>query len=158
MNKLTNAQRAQIIALLCEGTSIRATVRLTGASKNTVVKLLCDLGVACSAYQDGVFRNLKCKRIQCDELWAFVGVKEKNATNAQRGKGQGSVWTWVALDAETKLIPCWYIGTRDAGAAWHFMNDLAGRLASRTQLTTDGHKAYLSAVEDNFGQGLITPC
>ncbi len=151
MNRLTNAQRAQILALLCEGNSIRATVRIIGASKNTVVKLICDLGRACSEYQDKTFRNLKCRQIQCDEIWSFVGCKEKNATAMHKAKGQGSVWTWTALDAETKLIPCWFIGTRDAAAAWHFMNNLAGRLANRAQLTTDSHKAYFSAVEDNFG-------
>jgi IS1 family transposase len=154
MNKLTNAQRAQIIALLCEGNSIRATVRLTGASKNTVAKLICDLGEACSAYQDKTFRKLTCKRLQCDEIWAFVGCKDKNATDAQKAKGQGSVWTWTALDADTKLIPCWYVGTRDGGAAYHFMHDLAGRLAHRVQLTTDGHRPYLTAVEDAFGKDI----
>ncbi len=96
-------------------------------------------------------RNLSCKRIQCDEIWAFVGCKEKNATAEHKEKGWGDVWTWAAIDADTKLIPCWYIGTRDGGAAYHFIHDLASRLASRVQLTTDGHKAYLSAVEDAFG-------
>jgi IS1 family transposase len=94
-------------------------------------------------------RNLRCKRIQCDEIWSFVGCKQKNVKKGQRNRGD--VWTWTALDAETKLVPCWFVGTRDAGAAYHFMHDLAGRLAHRVQLTTDGHAAYLSAVEDAFG-------
>ena len=151
MNKLTTDKRAQILNCLVEGNSIRATARLTGAAINTVVKMLCDAGQAFSKYQDGIFRNLSCKRIQCDEIWAFVGAKEKNATPEQKAKGWGDVWTWAAIDADTKLIPCWYIGTRDGGAAYHFIHDLASRLANRVQLTTDGHKAYLSAVEDAFG-------
>lgn len=109
------------------------------------------MGTACSAFQDRVFRNLKCKRIQCDEIWAFVGCKEKNATKEQKADGWGDAWTWTAIDADTKLVPCWFVGTRDAGAAYHFIHDLKARLATRVQLTTDGHKAYLSAVEDAFG-------
>jgi IS1 family transposase len=151
MNKLDSAKRAQVVSCLVEGNSIRATVRMTGVAKNTVVKLLADLGAACSAYQDKVFVNLKCKRIQCDEIWSFVGAKEKNCTAEMKAKGAGDCWTWVALDAETKLVPCWFVGQRDAGCAYHFIHDLAARLASRVQLTTDGHKAYLSAVEDAFG-------
>ena len=151
MNQLTIEKRAQIIALLCEGNSMRATVRLTGASKNTVAKLICELGAACSAFQDKTFRNLKCKRIQCDEIWSFTGCKEKNVTPEKKAKGQGDTWTWTALDADTKLIPCWYVGTRDGMAAYHFIHDLSERLANRVQLTTDGHKAYLTAVEDSFG-------
>ena len=102
-------------------------------------------------YQDKAFRNLNCKRIQCDEIWQFVGAKEKNTTEAMKAAGWGDIWTWVALDADSKLVPTWFVGTRDAGAAYHFMHDLAERLAHRVQLTTDGHKAYLSAVEDAFG-------
>jgi len=151
MNKLQTEKRSKILHCLCEGNSMRATARLTGVSINTVVKLLIDAGNACSRYQDEVFRNLSCKRIQCDEVWAFVGAKEKNATAEQKVKGWGDVWTWAAIDADTKLIPCWYVGTRDGGAAYHFIHDLASRLASRVQLTTDGHKAYLNAVEDAFG-------
>jgi IS1 family transposase len=98
-----------------------------------------------------VFRNLKLTRIQCDEIWAFIGCKEKNTTAEQRAHGWGDVWTWTALDAKTKLVPCWYIGDRHGGSAYHFMHDLKGRLANRVQLTTDGHKAYLNAVEDAFG-------
>jgi IS1 family transposase len=151
MNQLTTEKRAQIAACLVEGNSMRAASRLCDVSIVTVSKLLRELGTACSAYQDKAFRGLKCKRLQCDEIWSFVGCKEKNVTAEKKAKGEGDCWTWTALDADTKLIPCWYVGTRDAGAAYHFMHDLAGRLASRVQLTTDGHKAYLSAVEDAFG-------
>lgn len=151
MNKPSSGQRARVINCLVEGNSIRATVRLTGVAKNTVVKLLTDVGLACSIYQDKAFRGLTCKRIQCDEVWSFVGSKEKNTTKESKAKGWGDCWTWTALDSETKLIPCWYVGTRDAGAAHHFMHDLAARLAHRVQLTTDGHRPYLSAVADAFG-------
>jgi len=151
MNKLTTEARVRVISCLVEGNSIRATVRLTGVAKNTVVKLLADVGLACSVYQDRAFRGLTCKKLQCDEVWSFVGAKEKNTTKETKTKGWGDCWTWTALDAETKLIPCWYVGTRDAKAAFHFMNDLAERLAHRVQLTTDGHKPYLTAVADAFG-------
>lgn len=140
-----------MVACLVEGNSIRATSRMTGVARNTVDKLLIDLGAACSDYQDKAFRNLSCKRVQCDEIWSFVGCKEKNVPADQRRKGRGDVWTWIAIDAETKLVPCWYVGSRDAGAAYHFMHDLAGRLANRVQLTTDAHRPYLAAVEDAFG-------
>jgi IS1 family transposase len=150
-NVLSPEKRAQVINCLVEGNSIRATVRLTGVSKNTVVKLLEAVGRACSIYQDRAFRGLTCKRVQCDEVWSFVGAKEKNTTDETKAKGWGDCWTWTALDADTKLIPCWYVGTRDAGAAYHFMHDLAARLAHRVQLTTDGHKPYLIAVDDAFG-------
>lgn len=151
MNQLTPAKRAQVLNCLVEGNSIRSTVRLTGAGKNTVARLLVAVGEACSVYQDKAFRQLKCKKLQCDEIWSFVGSKEKNTTEETKAKGWGDCWTWTALDAETKLIPCWYVGTRDAGAAYHFMHDLAGRLANRVQLTTDGHRPYLTAVQDAFG-------
>ena len=151
MNKTSTEKRAQILNCLVEGNSIRATCRLTGAAKNTVTKLLVDAGKACSEYQDKAFRNLPCKRIQCDEIWSFVGSKEKNTTAAKKREGCGDAWTWTALCADTKLIPCWFVGTRDGGAAYHFIHDLSERLANRVQLTTDGHKAYLNAVEDAFG-------
>jgi IS1 family transposase len=112
---------------------------------------LPDLGKACSEYQDKAFRNLTCKRIQCDEIWSFVHSKEKNVPADKRKQGRGDVWTWTAIDAETKLVPAWYIGNRDAGAAYHFMHDLAGRLANRVQLTTDAHRPYLEAVDGAFG-------
>jgi IS1 family transposase len=152
MNKLSTEKRAQILHCIVEGNSLRATARLTDTAINTVVNLMIDAGKACSAYQDKAMRNLNCKHLQCDEIWSFVGCKQKNATTREHmKKSWGDVWTWTALDAETKLVPCWYIGTRDAGAAYHFMHDLAGRLAHRVQLTTDGHKAYLGAVETAFG-------
>jgi IS1 family transposase len=151
VNILSTEERTKIVAGLVEGNSIRSISRMTGVSRNTINKLLIDLGRACSAYQDKTFRNLKCKNIQCDEIWSYVGCKQKNVTPKNEGNGWGDVWTWVALDADTKLIPTWFISTRDAGAAYHFMHDLAGRLANRVQLTTDGHRAYLTAVEDAFG-------
>lgn len=151
MNKLTTEERTRVVAALVEGNSLRAITRMTGVHRTTVMKLLADLGRACSIYQDRAFRNLTCKRIQCDEIWSFVGAKEKNASAEKKAEGWGDVWTWTALDAETKLVPCWFVGTRDAGAAYHFMHDLADRLAHRVQLTTDGFKPYLSAVADAFG-------
>jgi IS1 family transposase len=151
MNKLSIDLRERVVNCLVEGNSIRATVRMTGVAKNTVVKLLRDLGRACSDYQDKAFVNLKCKRLQCDEIWSFVGAKEKNCSAEMKAKGAGDVWTWTAICADTKLIPCWFVGQRDAGCAYHFIHDLKARLANRVQLTTDGHRAYLSAVEDAFG-------
>src|SRR5438067_7784077 len=151
MNKLSPEERKQIVAALVEGNSMRAVARMTDVSRNTIDKLLRDLGHACSEFQDKAFRNLISKRIQCDEIWSFVYAKEKNCTAEMKAKGAGDVWTWVALDADTKLVPCWFVGNRDAGCAYHFMHDLASRLANRVQLTTDGHRAYLYAVEDAFG-------
>ena len=152
MNQLTNEERVKVVACLVEGNSLRATSRMTGTHRGAIQKLLVDLGAACSAYQDKVFRNLKCQRIQCDEIWSFCYAKDKNVPEEMKGRpGVGSVWTWVALDPDTKLVPCWFVSSRDASAAYHFMHDLAGRLAHRVQLTTDGHKPYLTAVEDAFG-------
>jgi IS1 family transposase len=152
MNRLTTAKRAQIIGALTEGNSVRATVRMTGASKNTIVKLIAELGPACAAYMDRTFRNLPCKRIQCDETWSFCYAKHRNVPAEKQGVfGYGDVWTWVALDADTKLVCSWLVSTRDAGSAYEFMQDLASRLANRVQLTTDGHRAYLYAVEAAFG-------
>lgn len=152
MNKFDNKRRAQVIAALVEGCSIRATVRMTGVAKNTIVKLLEEIGAACASYQDKAFNNLSCKRIQLDEIWSFVYSKDKNVPDEKQGVfGYGDVWTWVALDADSKLVPCWHVGTRSAGAAMQFVNDLAGRLTNRVQLTTDGHKAYLNAIEGAFG-------
>ncbi|MGH8584310.1 MAG: IS1 family transposase [Gammaproteobacteria bacterium] len=152
MNKLPLAKRAQIIGLLVEGNSLRATSRLADCSINTVTKLLVDVGAACSEYQDKTLRNLPCKRIQCDEIWAFCYAKQKNVPEDRKGVfGYGDVYTWTALCADTKLVPCWHIGRRDACAASLFVDDLAGRLAKRVQLTTDGHKPYLNAVEAAFG-------
>ena len=151
MNKLSIEERTRVVACLVEGNSLRATVRMTGTHLTTVLKLLADLGCACSEYQDKTLRNLPCKRLQCDEIWSFVSCKEKNVTAEKKAKGAGDVWTWVAFDADTKLVPCWFVGTRDASAAYHFIHDLADRLANRVQLTTDGHRAYVSAIEDAFG-------
>jgi len=152
MNRLDTKRRAQIVSALVEGTSIRATCRMFDVAKGTVLKLLAELGFACREYQSRVLVNLPCRRIQADEVWSFVGGQDKNIRADDRNKaGKGSVWTWTALDADTKLMAAWAVGSRDAGAAWEFMNDLAERLRYRVQLTTDGHSAYLSAVEDAFG-------
>src|SRR5580704_5049823 len=152
MNKLTREDRARILHLLCEGSSIRAITRLTGASKNTVIKLVIDAGKACSWYQDRVFRTLACKHVQVDEIWNFVYAKQKNVPTAKKAPvDAGDVWTWTAIDADTKLMPSWFVGNRDSESAIIFMNDLAARLANRIQLTSDGHKAYLEAIEGAFG-------
>jgi IS1 family transposase len=152
MNKLSRDKQAHVISALVEGNSIRATVRMTGVAKNTVVKLLADVGKACSGYQDNAFHNLSCKRIQCDEIWSFCYAKEKNVPKDKKGKfGYGDVWTFTAIDADTKLVPSWYIGRREIQSAYIFLKDLASRLANRVQLTTDGHKMYLDAVEAAFG-------
>jgi len=152
MNKLSREARAQIIGLMVEGMSLRAISRTTGASKNTIVKLLEDAGKAFSDYQDRTLRGLRCKRVQVDEIWAFVYAKAKNAKTAKAApEGAGDCWTWMAIDADTKLIPSFYVGARDAYAAQAFIGDLAARLANRVQLTSDGHKPYLEAVEQSFG-------
>jgi IS1 family transposase len=152
MNKLDTTRRAQVISALVEGNSIRATVRMTGVAKNTIVKLLEDVGAACAEFQDAAFYNLPCKRVQCDEIWSFCYSKEKNVAPENKGVlGYGDVWTWVAICADTKLVPCWQVGSRDTYAAMEFMKDLSGRLRNKVQLTTDGHRPYLEAVEENFG-------
>jgi len=152
MNKLTTERRIQVIGALVEGNSIRAASRMTGTSKNTVIKLLEDAGTACANYQDEVMRNLPCRRLECDEIWSFCYAKKKNVSPEHQGIfGYGDVWTWVAIDADTKLVPCWHVGRRDANAAYEFINDLASRLAHRVMLTTDGLKAYVEAVESAFG-------
>jgi IS1 family transposase len=151
MNKLPIVKRAQILGMMVEGVSIRAISRMTGASKNTIVKLLADAGQACSEYQDRTLVNLPSKRSHADEIWSFVHAKQKNVPQEMRGQfGAGDVWTWTAFCADTKLVPSWYVGTRDADAAYRFMSDLASRLANRVQLTTNGHAAYLSAVDGAF--------
>ncbi len=153
MNRLSNEDRVQVIASLVEGNPIRSTVRMTAVAKNTVIKLLVEIGAACSNYQDQVFRNLSCKRVQCDEIWSFVGAKQKNIKpeHFEDGGFAGDVWTWTAIDADTKLVPCWMLGSRDAQSANNFIGDLASRLSSRVQLTTDGHKPHLKAVKGAFG-------
>lgn len=152
MNKLTQAKRVQVIAALVEGSSIRATCRMTGVAKGTVLKLLVDLGSSCAAYQDRTLRNLPCKRVQADEIWSFCYAKEKNVPEEMKGKlGFGDVWTWTAIDADTKLIISYLVGGRTAEYAKKFIADLASRLAHRVQLTSDGNTTYLAAVERSFG-------
>ncbi|WP_206517332.1 helix-turn-helix domain-containing protein [Mesorhizobium sp. M7A.F.Ca.US.008.03.1.1] len=152
MNKLDNKTRAQILHLLCEGQSIRAITRVMGMSKNTVAKLLSDAGAVCAQYQDETLRNLTSRRIQVDEIWSFTYAKQKNvATAAAAPEWAGDTWTWTAIDADTKLVMSWLVGGRDSEYAMGFMDDLAKRLANRVQLTSDGHKAYLEAVEGAFG-------
>lgn len=151
MNRLSTEKRVQILYALCEGASVNATARQTGASKVTILKLLADVGTAVLDYQQRTLVNLPCKLIQADEIWAFVQCKEKTARRNRRGPGVGDVWTWTALCADTKLVPCFHVGPRDADAAHDFMEDLASRLANRVQLSTDGYKPYLSAVESAFG-------
>ena len=155
MNKLNKAKQAQIISVLVEGNSLRATARMCDVALNTVLKLLPQIGEACAEYQDRAFRNLTCKRIQCDEIWSFCYAKEKNVPTEKKGQaGFGDVWTWVAIDPDTKLVPSFMVGGRGAHVAKSFMADLAGRLAHRVQLTTDGYRVYLSAVEEAFGSNV----
>jgi IS1 family transposase len=152
MNTLSTSKRVQILQMLCEGSSMRSISRIVDVSINTVTKLLVDAGKACSEYQDKAFHDLKCNRIQCDEIWSFSYCKGKNVSEDKKGVfGYGDVYTWTAICADSKLVPSWYVGKRDYESAKYFIDDLAGRLASRVQLTTDGHKSYLQAVEDSFG-------
>ena len=152
MNKLNREKRVQVINALVEGNSIRATARMCDVAFNTVLKLLPEIGKACAEYQDKTFRNLPCKRIQMDEIWSFCYAKEKNVPDEMKGQfGFGDVWTFTAICADTKLVPSWLVGRRDSGHAFEFVNDLAGRLANRVQISTDGHKMYLEAIEDTFG-------
>lgn len=152
MNKLPLKSRAQILSLLCEGTSMRAVSRLTDTSINTVAKLLADAGTFCAAFHDEKVRGVKAKRIQCDEIWSFTYAKAKNVATAKAAPdGAGDTWTWTGIEADSKLIVSWLVGGRDGEHAISFMNDMRERLANRVQLTTDGHKAYLEAVEGAFG-------
>ncbi len=155
MNKLNRERQVQVVKALVEGNGINSIVRQTGVAKNTVLKLLADLGSACLKYQDEHLRDLKLSRIQCDEIWEFCYAKEKNVPAGHKGEfGYGDVWTFVAIDGETKLTPSWLVGMRDARHAIEFINDLKQRLANRVQLTTDGHKMYLEAVEKAFGSAI----
>jgi IS1 family transposase len=155
MNRLDSTKRAQAITALVEGNSVRAVARMTGIARNTILSLVVEAGAACAEFQDKALQNLTCKRIQCDEIWQFCYAKDKNVPLDKKGQfGFGSVWTWIALDADTKLICSWMVGNRDAYAAYEFMKDLAGRLANRVQLTSDGHAAYLTAVEAAFGDDI----
>lgn len=151
MNQLPMEQRIRAVNSLVEGNSIRATVRMTGAAKNTVVKLLNDLGCACAAYHNRHVRNLRVRRIQCDEIWSFVGAKAKNTSPEKKLEGWGDVWTWTAIDADSKLCVSYLVGGRDAGWAQDFMEDCASRIRGRVQITTDGHRVYVDAVEGAFG-------
>ena len=155
MNRLSTRQRTKVIAALVEGNSILATCRMTGVAKGTVTRLLIEVGEACYMYQYRNLKNLQSRRIQCDEIWSFCYAKQDNLPEKKRGKlGYGDVWTYVAIDADTKLVPCWLVGLRTANYAWQFMNDLAKRLTNRVQLTTDGHRKYLDAVDDVFGNNI----
>ncbi|RJP89361.1 MAG: IS1 family transposase [Desulfobacteraceae bacterium] len=152
MNKLSTEKRTLIVKLLVEGNSLRSTSRISGCSINTVTKLLVDLGAACAEYQDKTLRNIICKRVQCDEIWSFCYAKEKNVPEDLKGTfGYGDVYTWTAMCADTKLMINFLVGRRDADFAEQFINDLAGRLKNRVQVTTDGYKLYLEAIEGAFG-------
>jgi len=156
MNKLTHEQRVQAVNCLIEGCSIRAAVRMTGIAKKTVMRLLREVGEVCESYQDRTLRNLRCRRIQVDELWGFNYCKAKNVTPeiAEKVANAGDVWLWVAIDPESKLVPCWTLGNRGAETAFGFIHDLKDRLANRVQLTSDGHRVYLEAVESAFGSDI----
>jgi IS1 family transposase len=151
MNRLSKEQQTQVVAALVEGNSIRSTSRMTGVARNTVTSLLVDLAEACAGYHDRHVRNLRVRRLQFDEIWNFVGAKAKNATPEKKAEGWGDTWTWTALDADTKLCVSYLVGGRDLGWATEFMQDCANRISNRVQITTDGHKAYLEAVEAAFG-------
>ena len=152
MNKLPLAKRVQILSMLCEGSSMRSISRVADVSINTVSKLLVDAGTACARFHDEQVRNVSAKRVQCDEIWSFTYAKAKNVASAKAApEDAGDTWTWTALDADSKLIVSYLVGGRDSGYAHEFMQDVADRLANRVQLTTDGHKAYLEAVEGAFG-------
>lgn len=151
MNRLSIQDRTRIISALLEGNGIRATARLNDCSPVTVLKLLADVGIACATYHDQHVRGLKVRRLQCDEIWSFVGAKAKNVSAEKKQEGWGDTWTWVGIDADTKLVVSYLVGGRDGGWATEFMNDCASRITNRVQITTDGHRAYLEAVEDAFG-------
>ena len=151
MNQLQTSRRVAVIAALVEGTSINATSRITCLAKHTILKLLKDLGCACASYYDAHVRNIKSRRIQCDEIWSFVGAKMKNTSIGENRAGMGDVWTWTAIDADTKLIVSYTLGQRGAAIAHEFMQDVASRVSTRIQLTTDGHRVYAEAVEGAFG-------
>jgi IS1 family transposase len=151
MNCLDIQTRTKVLSCLIEGCSIRATVRLTGVAKNTIVKLLADIGCACAAYHNRAVRNLKVRRLQADEIWCFVGAKAKNVSAEKKLEGWGDIWTWVGIDADSKLVVSYLVGGRDGGWAKEFMQDCASRIKGRTQVTTDGHRMYLDAVEGAFG-------
>jgi IS1 family transposase len=154
MNRLPLEKRTQILGLLVEGNSLRATSRLADVSINTVTKLLVDLGSACAEYHHHNVVNVPAQRVQCDEIWSFVGAKAKNVRPDKQAQGWGDIWTWTALDADSKLCVSYRVGGRDGAIAYEFMQDLALRLKNRVQLTTDGHRIYVNAVEDAFGAAI----
>ncbi|MFP5210459.1 MAG: IS1 family transposase [Acidobacteriota bacterium] len=154
MNLLNASERVQVIKCLCEGMSIRSTVRVTGVAKNTVVKLLVDMGEACADLHDRIVRHVKAKRLQCDEIWSFVGAKQKNASLDQKAAGWGDVWTWTAIDADSKLCVSYLVGGRDTGWATDFAWDIRQRVVGRPQITTDAHRPYLAAIEIAFGENV----
>jgi IS1 family transposase len=151
MNRLSTSQRASILGMLVEGNSLRSCSRLADVSINTVTKLLVDLGAACAQFHDEHVRNVRVRRLQADEIWCFIGAKARNVKPEKKAEGWGDVWTWTGLDADTKLCVSYLVGGRDGGWAKEFMQDCARRIQGRVQITTDGHKAYLEAVEDAFG-------
>ncbi len=151
MNCLSLEKRAQVVSALIEGNSVRATVRMTGICKDTVLKLLVDLGTACASYHDRHVRNVRPKHVQCDEIWNFCYAKAKNAPEEKQALGAGDVYTWIAMDADTKLGISYLVGKRNAPDAYRLMQDLSSRIANRFQLTTDGYHVYLNAVENTFG-------
>jgi len=154
MNRLTSDKRAQVIGCLIEGCSIRSTVRMTGVAMKTVMRVLVEVGQVCADYQDKMFRNLSCRSLQLDEMWGWIYCKEKHRTEqiAKEHPDAGDVWLWVAVDADTKLVPCWALGSRDFSTAKEFVADLASRLKNRVQITSDGHRPYVEAIESAFGQ------
>lgn len=154
MNRLDKSRQVQVVKCLCEGVSIRGTVRLTGVAKNTIVNLLCEMGDACADLHDRAVRHLKTKRIQCDEIWSFVGAKKKNASAEQKAAGWGDAWTWTAIDADSKLCISYLVGGRDTGWATDFVFDIRQRVIGRPQITTDAHKPYLAAIEIAFGENV----
>jgi IS1 family transposase len=151
MNRLSTEKRAQIAGMIVEGNSVRSITRMTGVCQEAILKLLCDLGKACADHHNTAVRNVRSQRVQCDEVWSFVGAKEKNVPQEKQGTGAGSVWLWTAIDADSKLMLSYLCGGRDASWACQFMEDLASRVSTRIQITTDGHRAYAEAVEGAFG-------
>jgi IS1 family transposase len=155
MNRLTTSKRAQIVKALVEGNSLRSTTRMVGCSINTVTKLLVDLGTACEAFHDSFVRNVPSQRVQCDEIWCFCYARKENLPDELKGEfGYGDLWTWVGQDADSKLVLAWHVGRRDSQTAYPFMQDLASRVSTRVQLTTDGHHAYLETTDVAFGASI----
>ncbi len=152
MNRLSTEERAKVISVLVEGNSLRATSRITGVARMTIEKLVRDLGAACEAFHNRTVKNLQSQRIQCDEIWSFIGAKEKNVTEEQKAMGWGDVWTWTALDPDSKLMVSWFVGDRGQDSAMFIMKDIASRVANRVQLSTDGYSTYLAAVDRAFGE------